>query len=118
MCQRARLTLVYDCVMEGLQICSRGPSIAGVTAGLSRGSLRAANLPRGSGGRGVTLGATGSKDTDMARLRPSYPGLSAHLAAARRARAQAIGDALRSLAVRRFISRAAILLVVGMALLV
>jgi len=44
-CQPVRLTSVYDRVMAGLQICSRGPSIAGVTADLSRGSVRAANPP-------------------------------------------------------------------------
>jgi hypothetical protein len=115
-CQRARLTSVYDRVMEGLQICSLGPSIAGVTAGLSRGSVRAANLPRGSGGRGVTLGATGSKDANMARLRAPHPGFPAHLTAVRQARAMA--DALGSPAFRRLVSQAAILLVLGMAFLV
>lgn len=53
----------------------------------------------------------------MARLRSPRPGPSAYLAAAHQARAQAIGDALRSLAVRRLVSRAAIVLVVGMAFL-
>ena len=81
-----------------------------MTADLSRGSVRAANLPRGSEGRGVTLDATGSKDADMARLRPSYPGFSAHLAAARHARAQAIGDAPKSWALRRLVPRVAMLL--------
>jgi hypothetical protein len=54
----------------------------------------------------------------MARLRAPHGDPSALLSAARRARAQAIGDALRSLAVRRLVSRAAILLVLGMAFLV
>ena len=54
----------------------------------------------------------------MARLRALHPGFPAHSTAVRRARAQAMADALGSPAFRRLVSRAAILLVVGMAFLV